>query len=97
MKGTVLVTFARPEESRAFRKRLAGLRRCDSGGCAAWRGHIGNVPVVLVHTGIGPAAAERIARTVLAAEKVITESLDTQKHKKLINEVLEQSNSFKQN
>jgi F-type H+-transporting ATPase subunit b len=35
--------------------------------------------------------------TVLAAEKVITESLDTQKHKKLINEVLEQSNSFKQN
>ncbi len=35
--------------------------------------------------------------TVLAAEKVIKESLDTQKHKKLINEVLEQSNSFKQN
>jgi F-type H+-transporting ATPase subunit b len=35
--------------------------------------------------------------TVLAAEKVIKETLDTQKHKKLINEVLEQSNSFKQN
>ncbi len=35
--------------------------------------------------------------TVLAAERVIKESLDTQKHKKLINEVLEQSNSFKQN
>jgi F-type H+-transporting ATPase subunit b len=35
--------------------------------------------------------------TVLAAEKVIKETMDTQKHKKLINEVLEQSNSFKQN
>jgi len=35
--------------------------------------------------------------TVLAAEKVIKESLDSQKHKKLINEVLEQSNAFKQN
>ena len=35
--------------------------------------------------------------TVLAAEKVIKETLDTQKHKKLINEVLDQSNSFKQN
>lgn len=35
--------------------------------------------------------------TILAAEKVIKESLDTQKHNKLINEVLEQSKSFKQN
>ena len=35
--------------------------------------------------------------TVLAAEKVIKESLDAQKHSKLINEVLEQSKTFKQN
>ncbi|MHB8085475.1 MAG: F0F1 ATP synthase subunit B [Dehalococcoidia bacterium] len=35
--------------------------------------------------------------TVLAAEKVIKESLDAQKHRKLINEVLDQSNTFKQN
>ena len=35
--------------------------------------------------------------TILAAEKVIKESLDAQKHRKLINEVLEQSNTFKQN
>jgi F-type H+-transporting ATPase subunit b len=35
--------------------------------------------------------------TILAAEKVIKESLDAQKHRKLIDEVLEQSNTFKQN
>ena len=35
--------------------------------------------------------------TVLAAEKVIKESLDASKHRKLINEVLEQTNTFKQN
>ena len=35
--------------------------------------------------------------TILAAEKVIKESLDAQKHRKLINEVLDQSNTFKQN
>jgi len=35
--------------------------------------------------------------TILAAEKVISESLDAQKHRKLINEVLDQSNTFKQN
>jgi F-type H+-transporting ATPase subunit b len=35
--------------------------------------------------------------TMLAAEKVINESLDGQKHRKLIDDVLEQSNTFKQN
>ena len=35
--------------------------------------------------------------TVLAAEKVIKESLDAPKHRKLINEVLDQSSTFKQN
>jgi len=35
--------------------------------------------------------------TILAAEKVIKESLDAQKHRKIINEVLDQSNTFKQN
>ncbi|MGA2158831.1 MAG: F0F1 ATP synthase subunit B [Dehalococcoidia bacterium] len=35
--------------------------------------------------------------TVLAAEKVIKESLDAPKHRRLINEVLDQSNTFKQN
>jgi F-type H+-transporting ATPase subunit b len=35
--------------------------------------------------------------TILAAEKIIRESLDAQKHHKLINEVLDQSNTFKQN
>jgi F-type H+-transporting ATPase subunit b len=35
--------------------------------------------------------------TILAAEKVIKESLDAQKHRKLINDVLEQTNTFKQN
>ena len=35
--------------------------------------------------------------TILAAEKVIKESLDPQKHRKLIDEVLDQSNTFRQN
>ncbi len=35
--------------------------------------------------------------TILAAEKVINASLDAQKHRKLINEVLDQSSTFKQN
>jgi F-type H+-transporting ATPase subunit b len=35
--------------------------------------------------------------TVLAAEKVIKASLDSSKHSKLINEVLEQTSTFKQN
>jgi len=46
---------------------------------------------------IGELRSEFANLTVLAAEKVIKESLDAQKHKKLINEVLDQSNSFKQN
>lgn len=46
---------------------------------------------------IGELRSEFANLTVLAAEKIIKESLDAQKHKKLINEVLEQSNSFKQN
>lgn len=46
---------------------------------------------------IGELRTEFANLTVLAAEKIIKESLDAQKHTKLINEVLEQSNSFKQN
>ncbi len=39
--------------------------------------------------------AEFASLTVLAAEKVIKESLDATKHRKLINDVLEQSKTFK--
>ncbi|MDD5313273.1 MAG: F0F1 ATP synthase subunit B [Dehalococcoidia bacterium] len=35
--------------------------------------------------------------TVLAAEKVIKESVDAKKHRKLIDDVLEESKTFKQN
>ena len=35
--------------------------------------------------------------TILAAEKVIKESLDSQKHRKLIEDVLDQTSTFKQN
>ena len=35
--------------------------------------------------------------TILAAEKVIKESLDPQKHRKLIDDVLDQTKTFKQN
>lgn len=41
--------------------------------------------------------SEFASLTILAAEKVIKESLDAQKHRRLINEVLAQSSTFKQN
>jgi adenosylhomocysteine nucleosidase len=65
----VAVTFARPEESGAFRGKLAGLRKGKCGALPAWRGTIGTVKVTVIHTGIGPAAAERAIRELLAHEK----------------------------
>jgi adenosylhomocysteine nucleosidase len=65
----VAVTFARPEESGAFRKRLGGLREGACGSLRAWRGSIGKVSVTVIHTGIGPAPAERAIRELLTHEK----------------------------
>ena len=65
----VAVTFARPEESGAFRRRLEDARKGRCGALAAWRGHIGKIAVTVIHTGIGPAAAERAIRELLAHEK----------------------------
>ena len=58
----VLVAFARPEESRAFRRRFEGFRR--GSGVVFARGKIGHTEVGVVHIGIGPAAAERTFRAV---------------------------------
>lgn len=65
----VAVTFARPEESGAFRRKLDGVRKGKCGALTAWRGSIGKIAVTVVHTGIGPAAAERAIRELLAHEK----------------------------
>jgi adenosylhomocysteine nucleosidase len=63
------VTFARPEESGAFRRKLGGLSKGKCGSLTAWRGSIGKIAVTVIHTGIGPASAERTVRELLAHEK----------------------------
>ena len=65
----VAVTFARPEESGAFRRKLGGGRKGKCGTLTAWRGSIGGISVTVVHTGIGPASAQRAIRELLTHEK----------------------------
>jgi len=67
--AAVVVTFARPEESGAFLRKLGDVRKGKCGALAAWRGGLENVAVTVIHTGIGPAAAERAIREVLVHEK----------------------------
>lgn len=66
---SVAVTFARPEESGAFLRKLGGVRKGKCGALTAWRGCIGKITVIVIHTGIGPASAERAIRELLAHEK----------------------------
>ena len=65
----VAVTFARPEESRAFRRKLDRAQKGKCGALTAWRGSIGKISITVIHTGIGPASAERAVRELLAHEK----------------------------
>jgi adenosylhomocysteine nucleosidase len=51
----IVVTFARPEESRGLRRRLGKLEKIGSLGV----GTMGGIRLAVVHTGIGPAAAEK--------------------------------------
>lgn len=62
------VTFARPEESGAFRRRLTGVRKGKCGVLPAWRGCVGKIGVIVIHTGIGPVSARRAIRELLAHE-----------------------------
>ncbi len=62
------MTFARPEESGAFRRKLCDVRKGKCGALPAWRGSIGKNAVTVIHTGIGPASAERAIRELLAHE-----------------------------
>ena len=62
------MTFARPEESGAFRRKLVGVRKGKCGALTAWRGSIGKIAVTIIHTGIGPASAERALRELLTYE-----------------------------
>jgi adenosylhomocysteine nucleosidase len=54
---TVLVTFARPEESRAFRRRFEKRNSTVQTQPELHCGMIGQVEVAVAHTGIGPEAA----------------------------------------
>lgn len=63
------MTFARPEESGAFRRRLGGIRKGRCGALAAWRGSIGKIAVTVIHHGIGPASAGSAIRELLSHEK----------------------------
>jgi adenosylhomocysteine nucleosidase len=65
----IVVTFARPEESRAFRRRLTGKQRTRVGSLKALAGRFGSAEVVCVHTGIGGESATRVAREVLDRHK----------------------------
>ncbi|MEO6742576.1 MAG: hypothetical protein ABIP20_20220 [Chthoniobacteraceae bacterium] len=65
----VAVAFARPEESRAFRGKLAGARKGRCGALTVWRGSVGKIAVILIHTGIGPASAQRAIRELFVHEK----------------------------
>jgi nucleoside phosphorylase len=63
----VLVTFARPEESRAFRRGLADPRREKVGAISVLRGWLGQTETVVAHLGIGPAAAAESFEVLLDA------------------------------
>jgi adenosylhomocysteine nucleosidase len=63
----VLVTFARIEESRAFRRRLAAKHAMRIGGVDAIAGTVGRIEVVVAHTGLGPAAAPKVIASMLGA------------------------------
>lgn len=61
----VVVTFARPEESRAFVRKLGAARRTKWGKLRVILGMIDVHAIAVVHTGIGPVAAKTAARTIL--------------------------------
>lgn len=65
----VAVTFARPEESGAFRRKLGSLRKGRCGALPAWRGSMGKIAVTVIHHGIGPASAGSAIRELLSHEK----------------------------
>ncbi len=65
----IAVTFARGEESGAFRRKLTGVRKGRCGALSAWRGTLGKIAVTVIHHGIGPEAAARAIRELLAHEK----------------------------
>ena len=69
-KLSIAVTFARPEESRAFRRSLANYRRLPSDEVAGFVGLLGENIVRGVHTGIGVEAAAKAAGALLTEEGI---------------------------
>jgi len=65
----VAVTFARPEESHAFRQMLDGAQKGRCGELTAWRGTLGGNRITVIHTGIGPASATAAMHELLKCEK----------------------------
>ncbi len=65
----ILVTFARPEESRAFRQRLREPERVRMEGGEILLGTRNGQRVAVAHTGIGPEAAARVGEVLLRGRK----------------------------
>ena len=63
----IAVTFALPQESRDF---LHALRHAGGSGCGPFvLGNLGLAEIVVAHTGVGRAAAEKTVRALLAAHR----------------------------
>jgi adenosylhomocysteine nucleosidase len=65
----VLVTFARAEESRAFRRKLTAKRAARVGGVDVTKGTIGQIEVIVAHTGIGAASAKAVISSLLGERR----------------------------
>lgn len=66
----VAITFARPEESRHFLRRLAGRGTETCAGLRTHTGRLGAVSVRVAHTGIGTEKARATVETLLSIEPV---------------------------
>lgn len=66
--NALLVTFARPEESRAFLRRLEEPEKASGKGPIAVRGRLGSLKLAVAYTGIGPDAATAAIGELMALQ-----------------------------
>lgn len=65
-RSMILVTFALPQESRDFRRRLANPQCVPSAGRTLILGKIADTELAILHTGVGGASASAAIKTALA-------------------------------
>ncbi len=65
----IAISFALPEESKNFRRAWRQTAVVGSGVEQRWIGVLGEREIVLAHTGVGPDAAGRATRRLLAAHR----------------------------